>query len=271
MQRYFFHCAYRGTHYRGWQRQSKVVSIQETIEIALSKLLKEKTLITGCGRTDAKVHARQYFFHVDIEKSWEYDLIFRLNNNLPSDIVIYEIIPVAHNAHARRDANSRTYHYFFHLNKNPFLDESSVYYPLHKLDTQAMTNACALLKDNNNYIALCKTPDRVESTICNVTQAAFYKNKEKNILCFQITSNRFLRGMVRALVSELLSIGQGTSQKERLEPLLTKYVAPGELDFAHPQGLYLSDIQYAYLKRETETDLISNFQLSPTWSKIIAK
>ena len=81
--RYFFHIAYNGHNYSGWQKQPKVNSVQEVIESKLSQALKTPLTINGCGRTDAQVHASQFFFHVDIEEEWDFDLIFRLNKLLP--------------------------------------------------------------------------------------------------------------------------------------------------------------------------------------------
>jgi len=75
----------------------------------------------GCGRTDAQVHASQFFFHTDVQNAWDYDLMFRVNKALPDDIAVFEIIPVEENQHARFDATLRTYDYFIHTYKDPFL------------------------------------------------------------------------------------------------------------------------------------------------------
>ena len=252
MKRYFFHLAYNGIDYRGWQRQPDTLNIQGTIEAALSKIFKRDVFITGCGRTDAKVHASQYFFHVDLKETWDYDLIERLNNNLPKHIIIYDITPVEDNAHARRDAYSRTYQYYFHTEQNPFNQNTSAYYPMQSIDLNAMTKACELLTTHNDYKLLCKTPEKMESTLCNISAADIYVNKNQKLFCFQIKANRFLRGMVRALVHELLEISQGTSVDKRLIPFLKNLPTTEELNFAHPQGLYLSEIKYEYLSKKNK-------------------
>ena len=90
--RYFFHIGFNGYNYRGWQRQPKALNVQQVFETTLSQLLKIPISIMGCGRTDAQVHASQFFFHVDIEQAWDYDLLFRINKTLPSDIAVFEII-----------------------------------------------------------------------------------------------------------------------------------------------------------------------------------
>ena len=91
--RYFLHIAYSGTNYRGWQMQKGgVLSVQEVIEKNLSQVFKKPVYVVGCGRTDAQVHASQYFLHFQLEDSWDFDLLFRLNKMLPSDISVFDII-----------------------------------------------------------------------------------------------------------------------------------------------------------------------------------
>ncbi|HJY13781.1 MAG TPA: hypothetical protein VJ304_13395 [Flavobacterium sp.] len=95
--RYFFHIAYQGQYFSGWQKQPGVKSVQEVIEQTLSKILKSPTAINGCGRTDAHVHASQFFFHADIEKEIDFDLLYILNKALPYNIAIFDIIKMRGN------------------------------------------------------------------------------------------------------------------------------------------------------------------------------
>ncbi|MDF2432121.1 MAG: tRNA pseudouridine38-40 synthase, partial [Mucilaginibacter sp.] len=118
--RYFFHIGYHGSAYSGWQKHAGILSVQDVLETRLSKLLKTTVNIVGCGRTDAGVHASQFFFHADIEREWNSDLFFRLNKILPDDIAIFDIIPMQGAVHARFDAVQRTYDYFIHTYKDPF-------------------------------------------------------------------------------------------------------------------------------------------------------
>jgi tRNA pseudouridine38-40 synthase len=263
-QRYFLHLAYQGTCYRGWQRQSSAKSVQATLESALSQVLKETVTVTGCGRTDAIVSARQFFAHMDIVSTWDYDILFRLNKNLPHDIVVYEIFPVHEQAHSRHDALMRTYDYYFHLNQNPFLDQVSSHDDAVDLDLEAMSDACALIKTHQDFGSLCKTPDVYSSTICEIIDVALYCNVQKNIFRFQIKANRFLRGMVRILVHEILNIGRGALITDRLWPLLLRQEEGlGEKQFAHPQGLYLSEIHYPSFARKVQDDFLSEITMVP--------
>ncbi len=115
----FFPYRLQRNRYHGWQRQANVLSVQEVIEEALSRILKTPVIVMGCGRTDAQVHATQFFFHLEVEKEWNFDLLFRLNKLLPPDIAVFEIIPVEEKQHARFDAMQRTYDYFIHTSKDP--------------------------------------------------------------------------------------------------------------------------------------------------------
>src|SRR6185369_12831579 len=121
--------------------------------------------IMGCGRTDAQVHASQFFFHTDIKDPWDFDLLFRINKNLPSDIAVFEIIPVEENQHARFDAIARTYDYFIHTYKDPFLSGVSSLYLERNLDLEEMRRAVTLLTQYNDYRAFCKSPAGYKHTI----------------------------------------------------------------------------------------------------------
>ena len=123
--RYFLELSYNGKNYAGWQRQNNAISVQEVLEDNLSKILNNKIEIVGCGRTDAGVHAKQYFAHVDIEKALPENFLYRINNMLPEDIAIQKIFNVKPDFHARFDAINRTYKYFIHFEKNPFLEDYS--------------------------------------------------------------------------------------------------------------------------------------------------
>ena len=134
--RYFFHCAYKGGSYHGWQRQPDVLGVQQVLEETLSKVLKRRIICLGCGRTDAGVHASQYFFHIDVTESLPADLVFILNKMLPDDISIFDIIAVPSTHHAQFGATARTYDYLIHQTKDPFLQEISAQYECQGLGLQ---------------------------------------------------------------------------------------------------------------------------------------
>ena len=245
--RYFFHISYKGTKYNGWQRHPDVPTVQETIETALSKILKAPIFITGCGRTDAGVHASQYFFHTDIFSEWNFDLPERLNQNLPDDIAIFDIFSVSDTTSARFDAVERTYDYFIHPQKDPFLCDISSLYTLANLNYDKIKKALSLLPLYTDYRAFCKAPDRVESTRCEIKTASLYIESVSGRLRFQFTANRFLSRMIRILIRRLLLIGLNKLSVQEFESYLVDNHKQQIIIPAYPEGLYLSAIKYPFL------------------------
>jgi len=251
--RYFFHIGYHGSRYSGWQKHPGVINIQEVLETCLSKILKLPIAVTGCGRTDALVHASQFFFHIDVEYEWDFDLLFRLNKLLPDDIAVFDIIPMQGLPHARFDAIQRSYDYFIHNYKDPFLSGFSSLYLENNLDLDKMKAAIQLLPKYNDYRAFCKMPDRIDHTICHVSTAQLFTDKSGDRLRFHVSANRFLSKMVRIIVGRLIEIGNGAMSVDEFEHYLADKITPQIIIPAHPQGLYLSKVTYPYLDLPTRS------------------
>ncbi|MBK9016778.1 MAG: tRNA pseudouridine(38-40) synthase TruA [Saprospiraceae bacterium] len=246
--KFFLHLSYKGTHYHGWQRQPKHPSVQETLEVALEKMLGYKVNCIGCGRTDAGVHASQYFCHIKVVDDFDYDPVFRLNKMLPDDITIYDFIKVGWDAHAQKDAISRTYTYRIHTMKDAFLSELSAYYPKENMDLGLMEKAAETLTHYRDFRAMCRQPDLYKTTICELTAAQMVVENDGERLAFVFTADRFLRGMVRILVAQILEVGYGRESLEAFENYLKTGQPPAYAKAAYPQGLYLSGVQYGFLE-----------------------
>lgn len=256
MKRYFFHVAYSGQHYHGWQRQTNLRSVQQVIEDCLAKILRlPKIVILGCGRTDAGVHASQYFFHVDVVQPLRKDLLFVLNKTLPADIAVFDILPVPDNLHARYSAKARSYDYFIHHVKDPFLKDQSSLYIANKLDIEAMQTAVGLLSQYKDYAAFCRQPALHNTTFCYVQRAELWQANQGQRLRFHITANRFLRGQIRILVRKLLDIGMGKYSLEAFERAFQTGQRPATIFPAHPQGLFLSKVVYEEIELENQSTL----------------
>lgn len=256
--RYFLHAGYKGTNYFGWQRQPNKLSVQEIIEENLQKIFKIPITIFGCGRTDAGVHASQYFFHMDLEKSWDFDLFFRLNRILPDDIAIFDIIPMTGEPHARFDAIQRSYDFYIHTYKDPFLSDCSSLYLRPSFNFDEMKKAVNLLPQYDDYRAFCKSPDKNEHTICRVSAASLYLNNRGDRVRFHISSNRFLGRMIRIIARKLIEIGDGTLSVDEFEShLITKNI-PSKILPAHPQGLFLSKVSYPFLDLEPKATMLGS-------------
>lgn len=244
MKRYFFEISYNGTTFYGWQRQPKQISVQEEIENALSKIYSNRPItIVGCGRTDTGVHAKHYFFHVDLDlfESIE-QFIFKLNRMLPNSVVIHAIDEVAIDKHARFDAKERTYRYFIHLKKDAFIHDLSWYFP-QKLDFEKMNDAAKHLLGKQDFTSLSKLHTDVKTNICNVTKAQWVQTSETEWY-FEISADRFLRNMVRATVGTLLDVGLGKIQSEEILKILQAKDRGAASTSVPAHGLFLWEITY---------------------------
>ncbi len=245
--RYFLHIAFNGNTFRGWQKLPGIVSVQQVIETTLSQIFKEPITIVGCGRTDAQVHASQFFFHFDLGTGFDFDLVFRLNKCLPHEITVYDVILMDGLPHARFDAIQRSYDYYIHHQKDPYLIGLSSYYPMPGVDLRRMQEAANLLTHYNDYGCFCKSPLKYEHTICRVTESQLFTNQNRSMLRFHISSNRFLAGMIRIIMGKLLDIGSGELSVPDFEQYLVKKETPKTIIPVYAQGLYLSKVTYPYL------------------------
>ena len=206
--RYFITLSYDGTRFHGWQIQPNGISVQGELQRGLSLLLREEVQITGAGRTDAGVHAKMMVAHFDTELEVDCkQLTYKLNKLLPQDIAVQKIEQVNKELHARFSAISRTYYYYIHTEKSPFYRHYSceLHYPL---DFDKMNKAARMLLEYEDFGAFCKSHADVKTTLCKVTCAEWHQTSP-SAWYFEISANRFLRNMVRAVVGTLIEVGRG--------------------------------------------------------------
>lgn len=208
MPRYFLHLAYNGAPFHGWQSQPNAVSVQETIEKAMTTILRSEIKITGAGRTDTGVNARSMFAHFDVDNKIADTrrFIMALNSLVGKDIAIYSVKEVSDDAHARFDATARTYKYFIGLQKSPF-DYNFCWTPPFTLDVEAMNEAASHLFDYTDFTSFSKLHTDVLTNNCKIMYAKWEMEGEQ--LVFTIKADRFLRNMVRAIVGTLVDVGRG--------------------------------------------------------------
>ncbi len=242
--RYFIKLSFNGTPFHGWQIQPNATTVQEEINKALSLLLKEKINIVGCGRTDAGVHAHEFYAHFDAENISEEvlkNICYKLNRFLDNNIYISEIHKVDNKYHARFDAKSRTYHYYISKVKNPF-EQDTVWVFERSLDVQKMNEAARALSTYKDFTSFSKLHTQTSNNLCEVYHAEWREEGEK--LIFEITANRFLRNMVRAIVGTLIDIGLGKIDIEMLHQII-KEKNRSKAGFSVPaKGLFLHKVQY---------------------------
>jgi tRNA pseudouridine38-40 synthase len=189
---------------------------------------------------------------------------------LPDDIAVFDIIPMQGLCHARFDAVQRSYDYFIHTYKDPFLTRFSACYLNPKLDLDKMKAATALLPLYNDYRGFCKMPDRNENTICKVSSASLFANNNGDKIRFHISANRFLSKMVRIIIGRLLDISEGRMSVEEFEHYLINKETPKIIIPAYPQGLYLSKVTYPYLDLPPATTFTAMLQndVDTTWQPV---
>jgi tRNA pseudouridine38-40 synthase len=243
IQRYFIELSYKGTDFHGWQNQRNGISVQQVLEETLSKRLRQPITIVGSGRTDAGVHARQQFAHFEIDTEVpEVDgLIYSLNNMLPDGIAIHAIFPVRPTDHARFSATARYYQYHISRRKDPFRTGLTyIFRP--DLDVPLMNEAAARLRQHTNFRSFCKVKTEVNHFHCTLTRAEW--TQEPDWLVFHIKADRFLYGMVRAIVGTLLDVGQGRMTVADFEQIILAQDRSAAGRAAPASGLFLTEVSY---------------------------
>lgn len=245
MQRFFIYLKYDGTAYHGWQVQPNARSVQAELERALTTLLRTETPVVGAGRTDTGVHARMMAAHFDTEAEVDSpQLVYKLNRLLPRDIAVDRVEAVAADKHARFSATARTYHYYVHTRKEPFLRGYSFELP-YALDFDLMNRAAAVLTGVDDFAAFCKSNSDAKTTLCRVTEARWVQDSETQ-WHFRIRANRFLRNMVRAVVGTLIEVGRGRMSLEQFAQVIAGRNRQQAGESVPGNALFLERIEYNF-------------------------
>ena len=240
--RYLITLCYDGTGYCGWQVQPGGRSVQGELQRALSLLTGKPTAVTGAGRTDAGVSATMMTAHFDGDALDTDLLAMRLNRLLPTTIAVRSVAVVADDFHARFSARRRTYHYYIHTRKDPFLESHSLQIG-YQMDFHAMNLAAASLPDYHDFAAFCKSHSGAKTTLCTVFSAQ-WRPLTPYSWQFEICADRFLRNMVRAIVGTLIDVGRGRLSVDDFRAIVEggRRTAAGQSVAA--KGLFLEKIEY---------------------------
>ena len=244
--RYFIELSYDGAAYCGWQRQPDAPSVQQTVEQALSTLLRTEVEVVGAGRTDTGVNASFYVAHFDVEQGVKdcAQLAYKLNLILPRDIAAGRVYEVRAEAHARFDAVERECTYYLSQRKNPFRRFSSWQYYV-PLDVEKMNRAAEVLLREEDFTSFAKLNSNNKTNICRVVRADWQRDaKDADLLVFTIRAKRFLRNMIRAIVGTLVDVGRGRLSVEDFERIVTARDLSLSSAGAPAEGLFLSDVKY---------------------------
>jgi tRNA pseudouridine38-40 synthase len=241
--RYFLEFSYKGTAYNGWQKQKNSLGVQQVLEEALAKILRTTVELTGSSRTDTGVHASQQFAHFDLDKPVpDTDIIiYKLNGMVPRDIAVKRMVSVPEDINSRFAATHRKYEYRISRLKNPFLIDEA-YFLAAPLDVDAMNEAAALLLIHKDFESFSKVHTNVNNFRCTISEAVWIEKGE--MLVFHVQANRFLRGMVRALVGTLLEVGKGKKSIADFEDIIVAKDRKKAGAQAPAEGLFLVEVGY---------------------------
>ena len=255
--RFFLRLSYRGTHYNGWQIQPYDPSVQETLEAALTKILRVSIDVTGCGRTDTGVHAKGYIAHFEAPREalerfaedYSSDILKRLNKCLPEDIAVSALWEVSPETHARFDAIHRAYEYHIIFRKSPFEIDTAYHFPLIKMvDFDQLQAAAAILLDYEEFFPFCKTNTQVKTMRCELFRSEWIIDEAAGRMVFHIAANRFLRGMVRLIVGMCLNVGSGKLMLADVKEAMDKQIRLKKDLSVAATGLFLTEVKYPFLK-----------------------
>ncbi|MES2650275.1 MAG: tRNA pseudouridine(38-40) synthase TruA [Bacteroidota bacterium] len=247
-KRYFIEISYNGTSFHGWQTQPNALTVQECLDKALSIYFRQEVITLGCGRTDAGVHATQFYAHFNLMAIAEESIlksVTGINSLLPYAIAVKRIFAVTDDAHARFDATSRSYQYLIHFEKDPFKLERSWLYK-GELNVIEMNKAASILLNFVDFSCFSKSNTQTFTNNCKIKQAYFEVQNDGSFI-FNITADRFLRNMVRAIVGTLVLVGKGEITVDDVAKVIESKNRSKAGQSVPACGLYLVKVEYVYV------------------------
>ncbi|SDB44284.1 tRNA pseudouridine38-40 synthase [Streptococcus henryi] len=247
MTRYKATISYDGTLFAGFQRQTKVRSVQEEIEKTLERLNSGVPVkIHGAGRTDSGVHAYGQVIHFDLPQARDAErLRFGLDSQLPEDIDVVAVEQVGDDFHARYNKHSKTYEFLVDNGrpKNPMMRNYATSYP-YPLDLSLMQEAIKDLEGTHDFTGFTASGTAVENKVRTITRATVNQDSKTGFLVFTFSGNGFLYKQVRNMVGTLLKIGNGRMPVSQIKTVLESQNRNLAGPTAAGNGLYLKEIIY---------------------------
>jgi tRNA pseudouridine38-40 synthase len=244
MRNLLFTISFCGTAYHGWQVQNNAVTVQQTVQDAIEKIIQKRENIVGCSRTDAGVHANMYCFNMKTESVIPCEkLVSGINAMLPDDISVIDCSEVNESFHARYDCKRKEYKYLILNSKisNPFLVNRAFLYP-YKIDVAFLNEQAKQFIGRFDYSAFCNAGSSVEDTVRSVDFASV--TRDVDLVEFTVSADGFLYNMVRIMVGTLLDISSGKIPENSIKDIILSknrdsagFTAPG-------CGLYLNKVEY---------------------------
>ena len=243
--RYLITVSYDGTNYKGYQTQPGLLTIQEQIENALTKINNgKKTSFTSSGRTDRGVHAKMQCGHADIDVNiTEYKLKRAMNSNLPDDIHVIKTEKVNSDFHARYNVIEKTYEYYINIGEYNPIERNYVFQYNYPLNVEKMQEALKYLIGEHDFRSFVTENREKENCIRTISTATVEKTNQ-DIIKFTFTGNGFLRYQIRNMVGILIRIGEEKESPEFVKIFLERKDRSKGGKTAPAEGLYLTNIKY---------------------------
>ncbi len=241
MARYLFEVMYDGTQFHGSQLQGETPTVQLALNSTLSTIFRKPMGTYGASRTDEGVHALCNYYHIDIEDTFTFDLVYRVNAMLPFGLAVKKVSIVADTFNARFDAIARRYRYRIYARRNPFLQDRAFFYPF-SLNEPALHETAAIIKEYTQFQSFCKRRSQSKTYNCTIMQSYWERNGEE--LQFIVEGNRFLRGMVRGLVGTQLQVARGKITTDDFRAIIAAQDCTKAFFDVPGHGLYLENIEY---------------------------
>lgn len=236
--------AFDGTAYHGWLVQNNARSVQQTVQDALSSVLGERPPVTGCSRTDAGVHASEYFCHLKTASEIPCQRLLKaVNAHLPRDIAVSACRDAEPDFHARYSAKAKEYIYYLYQGpaENPFWRKYSLFCP-HQIDCEKINRAAAHLCGTHDFKAFCAAHGGASGTVRTV----YFCRAERHgdVVAFSIAANGFLYNMVRIIVGTMLEVCRGRLSESDIPVILRSLDRSLAGPTAPPRGLFLNRVFY---------------------------
>lgn len=243
--RYLITVSYDGTNYKGYQTQPGLLTIQEQIENALTKINNgKKTSFTSSGRTDRGVHAKMQCGHADIDVNiTEYKLKRAMNSNLPDDIHVIKTEKVNSDFHARYNVIEKTYEYYINIGEYNPIERNYVFQYNYPLNVEKMQEAIKYLIGEHDFRSFVTENKEKENCIRTISTATVEKTNQ-DIIKLTFTGNGFLRYQIRNMVGILIRIGEEKESPEFVKIFLERKDRSKGGKTAPAEGLYLTNIKY---------------------------
>lgn len=251
--------SYDGSRFAGWQRQKSAPSVQEKLERSLGKILGCPVNITGCGRTDSKVHAVSYVANFRTKtRLTSTEIRNALNSEVMPEILVKEALETDLSFHSRYDATRKVYRYLLMGTKSPFLrDRASFVRPMP--DMGLMKKAAAFLEGKHDFRAFQASGSSVKDTVRTVYKIRIKKEKilldpDIKLISIEIEASGFLYKMARNIAGTLIHAGQGRIEPRMAGVILSSGDRKTAPPTARPEGLYMKKVVYGRKRKENGRD-----------------